>query len=256
MIKIISIAALFTLLFHYSDVLAGNSISISGRDTTISASLENNKGKETINATLNDSTQDFTLKIGSASTDGKFNDAFDIDLKVVDIDKDDNYKELVLIGQGPDDDNDCYFYEYANGSIIPCGHIENISSFKTDGNKQLQADSWMGFWTKTEDYSFDAKYLVKKPKETYSISEVNGTVKNKISLLKNRSDDSPSAGSLKPGTKFTITKGDISPKCSDNDGSDNSYQCYWYYIISNDGTEGWCRLKNFENNVEGLPWAG
>ena len=182
MIKIISIATLFILFFQYSDLQSENSFNISGKDTTIQASVENNKGKETIHASFNDSTQEFSVNIGNAIAVGKFSDAFDIDIQVVDIDKDDNYKDIVVIGQGPDDDNDCYFYEYIDGKIISCGRIENISQFQTTGDKMLQADSWMGFWTKTEDYSFDSKKLVKQPKETHTISDVDGKVKTKFSV--------------------------------------------------------------------------
>lgn len=257
MIKAILIASFCMSMFNFSQALAGNSAKLTGKDTTITANIEKSKGKEKINATLNDSTQEFSLNIGNAIAVGKFSDAMDIDLQVIDIDKDSKYRQIVVIGQGPDDDNDCRFYEYIDGRIVSCGGIKNINQFKTTGDKTLQADSWMGFWTLTEDYYFDpgAKTLVKKPKDIYTLN-AEGKVVKKFVLLKNRSDDSPSAGTLKAGTKFTVSQADITPKCLDSEGNDNSFMCHWYYVKGSDGTEGWCRLQILQDNTEGLPWAG
>ena len=115
----------------------------------------------------------------------------------------------------------------------------------------------MGFWTLTEDYYFDTntKTLIKKPKDTYKVN-VEGKVSANFTLKKNRSDNSEITGTLKPGTKIKLVKADISPVCKDETGNNSSWLCYWYYIKASDGTEGWCRMKDFQQNVEGLPWAG
>ncbi len=256
MSKTISISLTFILLFVCTNVFS-SALNVSGKDTTFKASLETGKSAETISCSFNDSTLAFTLKIGNASVSGVFTDAFDIELRVLEIDKDDNYKQLVVMGLGPDDDNNCFFYEFAEGKIIACGHIEYTTGLKADGDKILKSDSWMGFWTLTKDYYFDAnsRTLVNKPKDYYTL-DVNAKVTKQIKLLENRSDNSSVSGTLKPGAKIRLIKADISPTCKDSDGNDESYLCHWYYIKAGDGTEGWCRLRNIQENVEGLPWAG
>lgn len=260
--KSITILSFFILLFHFTDSFSQPDYKPLIRDTVISSNLEKGKGNVNIHCTFNDSTQSFTLTIGKPSDNSaailyRTNlDAYDMTVQVIALDKESNFNEVAVECWGMDANNQIFFYDYKNGSIVLCGQLDWISEYKANGDKQLQTESWMGFWTKIEDYSFDAGNLAAKSKDTYPVKDVSGKVKEKITLLKNRSDDSPAAGSLKPGTKFTITKADISPKFIDPEGNNMSYEYYWYYIKASDGTEGWSRLKNFENNVEGLPWAG
>jgi len=250
----LSVFSIIILFFTFTEISAET---FSDTTVTIKPTLE--KGKESIpvSCIFNDSTQAFTLKIGNDAASGIFQDAFGIDLQLLDIDGNSSNNVLAVIGNGPDDDNEYYFYEYVNGKIIPCGHIDYANGVNTQGDKILKAEKWMGFWTVTEDYYFDdnSKTLVKKPKEFYTL-EADGKVTHKFNLLKDRSDDSAVSGSLKTGTKIKVVKADISPTCKDADGNDDSFRCHWYFIQSADGTEGWARLKDFMENVEGLPWAG
>jgi len=249
------ILILFVLISWGAVTFSG--VTGTAKDTSVSLTLEKNKPGQTVNCSYNDSTLAFTLKIGNESVSGVFVDAFDIDLQALQIDKDDNYYLLVLKGLGPDDDNNCFFYEFVNGKIIPCGNIAYTNEIRTNGDKILEADSWMGFWTLRENYYFDSnsKSLVKKPKEFYNVN-AEGKVTAKFRLLNERDDKSSSSGSLKPGEKITVVKADITPKCKDEEGNNNDWQCWWYYIKSSDGTEGWCRMRDFQQNVDGLPWAG
>ena len=62
---------------------------------------------------------------------------------------------------------------------------------------------------------------------------------------------------LKAKTKITLVKVDITPKCSD-EYIDYKYDdnCDWFLFKTEDGIQGWCRLKDFRDNVDGLIWAG
>lgn len=244
----------FILIFLSSiQSFSGTSFS----DTTFSASLGNGSPNEKVTLNFNDSLMDYTLKIGSASVYGKFDEAFFANIEIMDIDKNDNYKEIVITGIGSSDWGQCIFYEYIDGKIVEVGKINSTINISTDGDKILKSGSWMGFWTLTEDFYFDskAKTLQKKSKDTYKLS-VSAKVKNPFKLLSERKDNSESAGTLKPGASVKITKADVSPTCKDAEGSDDSYRCHWYYMEASDGTEGWVRLRDFMENVDGLPWAG
>ena len=53
-----------------------------------------------------------------------------------------------------------------------------------------------------------------------------------------------------------IIKADLSPTCKYEDGTDDNFSCDWYLFKTEDGKQGWCRLKDFQENVDGLIWAG
>ena len=80
--------------------------------------------------------------------------------------------------------------------------------------------------------------------------------RNEFKLLKERDDNSPVAVYLKPKTKLMIVKADLSPTCKYEDGTDDNFSCDWYLFKTEDGKQGWCRLKDFQENVDGLIWAG
>ena len=58
-----------------------------------------------------------------------------------------------------------------------------------------------------------------------------------------------------PNIQVYIIKADIRNKCKENEetGEDG---CNWYFIKSKTGTEGWIMLKEFQGNIDGIPWAG
>ena len=59
---------------------------------------------------------------------------------------------------------------------------------------------------------------------------------------------------IKPNTRIYIVKADIRENCKGEDNWPES--CNWYFIRTKDGTEGWIMLKEFQDKVEGIPWAG
>jgi hypothetical protein len=225
---------------------------------TVTLNLNKNKPAETIRLEYNDSTAAYTIKIGADIITGKFEEAFMISVEALDIDRNSENKLLAVKAVGYSDFMECSFYQRINNKFVPCGHIDYSTGLATDGDNILRSTSWMGFWTLTEEYIFNSGTgtLTKRPKDTYPVSDAQGKVTESFKLKKERSDNSETSGTLKAGTKIKIIKADISPKCKDESGNDDSYNCFWYYFKASDGTEGWCRMKDFQQKVDGLPWAG
>ena len=246
------------MMFVFSSFTSSGILFQTGSDTSVSAVLEESKPKVTVSVSFNDSTMAFVLKAGDARVTETFEEAFVCDLQILDINSSDDYKEIAVVGIGNSDYCQAYFYRFTGGKLVRFAYITGASNIKAEGNGILKTDNWMGFWMLTEDYAYDSKAmtLVKKPKDTYPVSDAEAKVTVNFPLRKTRDDNSESAGMLKPGTKIKVIKADISPTCKNADGSDDSWLCHWYYIKASDGSEGWCRLKTFWQSVEGLPWAG
>ena len=59
---------------------------------------------------------------------------------------------------------------------------------------------------------------------------------------------------INPNTEIFLIKADIRTNCNEEDGWREG--CHWYFIKTKEGTEGWIMLKDFQDKVEGIPWAG
>jgi hypothetical protein len=116
----------------------------------------------------------------------------------------------------------------------------------------------MGFYSIEFKHKFDTenKTLSYIKEDIYDI-DVPAEVTIPFKILKFRYDESTVIQTLKPKTKITLVKVDITPKCSD-EYIDYKYDdnCDWFLIKTEDGIQGWCRLKDFRDNVDGLIWAG
>jgi hypothetical protein len=201
--------------------------------------------------------EDFTLRINNAEIKGKFNYAYSSDLQIIDMYRNDNLKEVIVKGYGNSDETDMFFYQYIDGKIVEVGHLPSNFGVETDGNGTLTEHAWMGFWTIRIRYDFNTrkKTLTKIHEEFYDVN-LECEVNNSFKLLRDRDDNSETAAMLKPKTKLTIVKADVSPVCKTPDGYDDSFFCDWYFIKASDGSEGWVRLKDFYEKVDGLIWAG
>jgi hypothetical protein len=237
-------------------IFALNIFSSTG-DTTLKIDLNFDGKEETVKLFHKDEAQEFTFRINNAEIKGKFDYAFGSDIRVIDINRNDNLREVIVLGYGPSDQNDMYFYQYVEGKIIEVGHLPSNFGVDTDGSGRLTEYGWMGFWTIKLKYDFDSKKktLTKIDEEFYEVNQ-ECEVKNPFKLLSKREDGSPVAVELKKGTKLTVVKADISPKCKYADGSDDDFSCDWYLFKTADGKQGWVRLKDFQENVDGLIWAG
>jgi hypothetical protein len=227
------------------------------RDTTFKYDLNFDRNEETINCSYNEASQGFTLQIGNAKLTGTFIDSYDMGIEIIDINKNDNLREVLIKGYGSSDQNDMYFYQYIDGKIVECGHLPSNFGVESTGSSQLTETGWMGFWDIKIKYDFDTrkKTLTKIEEEFYMVNR-ECEVKNPFRLLTGRDDNPSIAVSLVPKTKLTIIKADITPVCPEVNGYSDDMMCDWFLIKTSDGKQGWCRLKDFYENVDGLVWAG
>lgn len=189
----------------------------------------------------------------------------EISLMLVDIDTKDKFREIVISVSSDPDGTLYYIYKFKESRLYEIASVWNFfyeDALPFPGNGKVYTNNWMGFWKKSDVYTYDADDNKLTMDNTSGIYDVNMpkdidvviTVTKPIKLHKDRDDDSGISATLEPGTKINILKADINAKCSDSEDN-SSFQCYWYYIESNDGS-GWARLKDFTDSVEGLPWAG
>ena len=244
---------LFTLLLFVLTVSSHSQI----KDTTLNIDLNFDREDEKISCSYNEGTLEFTLKINNAKDNKKFMDSYDCAVEIIDINKNDNLKEVLVKGYGNSDQSDMYFYQYIDGKIVPCGHLPSNFGIEVTGNSKITEHAWMGFWTAKLNYDFDSKKktITKIEEEFYDVNQ-ECEVKSPFKLLVKRDDNSEVAVTLLPKTKLTIVKADISPVCKYEDGTDDDFSCDWFYFKTADGKQGWCRLKDFQQNVDGLIWAG
>lgn len=226
-------------------------------DTTVKIDLNFDGREETVKLIHKGEEQEFTLRINDAEFKGQFDYAYGADIEILDINRNDGLREVMVKGYGPSDQNDMQFFQFIDGKIITAGRLPSNFGIETKGNGELTEYGWMGFWTIKLKYEFDskAKTITRVPEEFYDVNQ-ECEVKESFKLLTRREDDAPAVIELKSKTKLTILKADITPNCKTPDGYDDDFFCDWYYIRTSDGKEGWVRLKNFYEKVDGLVWAG
>ena len=244
----LTIALLVSALTVFSDV----------KDTTFNFDLNFDRSEESISCRFDYNSMEFTLRINNSRVSGSFNDAYDFDVEIIDINRNDNLREVLVKGYGNSDQSDMFFYQYStDGKIIECGRLPSNFGIEVKGDGYLTEYAWMGFWTAHIKYDFNSreKTITRIDEEFYDVNQ-DCEVTKPFKLLADRDDNSGITVMLSPKTKLTIIKADISPMCQYDDGSDDNYSCDWYFFKTSDGKQGWCRLKDYQQNVDGLIWAG
>lgn len=255
---VLIIFAVSTSCFSFSTNL--NIPMIQG-DTTIYTDINPDRKMEIIFVSFprlkNGGIYDYVLTIDNDTAKGVFDIMDNAMVHLIDIDKSDGYKEVVLMAIGPSDMTDYKIFRYSGGKIVKIGDLSGFFGIETDGYGTLKAIVWMGFWMKEQLYKLDNELmaLLPIPKDVYSL-DVDITVTKTFVILSERIDEAMVVKSLKSGTKIKLIGADTSPRCYNDMGYQDDFDSDWYLIRANDGTEGWARLKNFRDLVDGLIWAG
>lgn len=244
---------IFTLLLLF---FASN-LNSQVRDTAFTMDINFDREDEKIICSYDERTHEFTLKINDQTVSQQFMDSYDYAVEVIDMNRNDNLKEVIVKGYGNSDQSDMYFFQFINGKIVPCGHLPSNFGIEVTGNSEITEHAWMGFWTAKIRYDFDTKNktLTRINDEFYNVNQ-ECEVKTPFRLLVKKDDNSETEVTLAPKTKLTIIKADITPVCKYEDGTDDDFSCDWFLFKTSDGKQGWCRLKDFQQNVDGLIWAG
>ncbi len=242
---------LILLLFLSIKVFASDA------DTTLRTDLNFDGKEENIRLVYYPDAMGFLLTIGSSQVKESYSDTYDADMIILDINRNDGFREVVVRGFGSSDQTDCYFFQYDGEKIIPCGHLPSNSGFETNGKGQVTEFGWMGFYTIRLKYDFDSrrKTLSFEKEEFYDVNQ-SAEVKTPFGLKKTRDDASESSGTLSKGEKIVIVKTDIEPVCNKDENYIYDMNCDWFYIKSAGGVNGWIRGKDFFEKVDGLIWAG
>lgn len=242
----------FLILFLNLSVLYADQL-----DSTLYIDLNFDGKDEMINLKQTGEGSSFVLTINNSKTEGTFVEGYGADLQIIDMDRNDKLREVIVKGYGSSDQADMHFYQYINGKIVQCGRLPGNYGVESTGNKTLIENGWMGFWSIKLKYKFDSrnKSLTFDKEEFYDVNE-KAKVTQSFKLRKYRYDDSETSATLKPGTKIMLVKADISPYCDVPDDYLYDMMCDWYLIKTEDGVSGWCRLNNFYESIDGLIWAG
>ncbi len=201
----------------------------------------------------------FKLTIDNISINDSCEYSYDyFEVKVVDIYKNDDYREIAILyyfGESPE----YMIYRYTGKKIISLGMISSMDEPEFKGNGVVKASSWMGFWRLKYEYIFNDKKMKfdEKIKDEVDVVFYEGfenkfTVKEKFSIYKERDKNSEVVTTFRNGDVISILKAYIKVKCEDN----YKDPCIWYLIKDSKGNKGWLQLKDFQEKVDGIPWAG
>ena len=226
-------------------------------DSTLNYDLNYDGNDESIRLIHNNEGEPFTLKINDAEISGTFNEGYMSEIRIIDINRNDNLREVVVLSYGSSDQTECFFFQYIDGRIVKCGYLPGNFGFTAAGNGIVTENGYMGFWTIRLKYDFDSrnKTLELIEEEFYDV-DLPVEVISEFKLLRTRDDNSEVVAILKPGTKLTIVKADVTPVCAENEKYIDDMMCDWFLLRTEDGIEGWIRLKDFNEKVDGLIWAG
>lgn len=229
-------------------------------DTTFTVDL-NFDGKEEKVSFIQTEDGNYILEINGHKQHGKLICSYDPAVEILDINRNDNRKDVAISLWCEGDTKIYNFYQYTGEKVDYLGKI-SAGYLEINGFGTLRGSVWMGFYDIMLDYKIDprTKILYLKKEEFYDVN-LEAKVISEFSLLTSRNDNSPVAFILKPGDKITLVRSDITPECPDeNISGEYAYIydifCDWFLIRTADGRKGWCRLKDFKDNVEGLIWAG
>ncbi|WP_052045086.1 YARHG domain-containing protein [Caloranaerobacter azorensis] len=153
---------------------------------------------------------------------------------IVDIDKNDNFKEIIISDYGPSNDYVSYFYCYDGQNIIKMGQTEGLFEYgiKIDGMGKLSArtrSKILQTWFFDKYYTLSKEHkLIEVPQDIY-ITNYDVFIKRPIKLLKNRGN-SDDYFILNEGRKVTIV------------GTDDKE---WCLVETKTGERGWFAVDEF-----------
>lgn len=241
-----------------------NSAFAESKDTTFSANLYTSK-KSNIKIS-------FEYEPNRNFFDGKFNmiidginiydscyAAFDaFELKIVDVDKSDNYRELAIVTADASE-FEYSIFRFSGNKIIKLGYIITTDEPIFNGDGRISGTEWMGFWMCDFEFvlnknkkEFEPVFKDEYPMKYYENYKGEIKVNEDFETYEKRDKKSDVSVKFKAGDKLEILKAYIKTDC------DEGYKvlCYWYLLKDKNGKTGWLQLIDFQEKVEGIPWAG
>ena len=234
--------SLFTQVFSYERT-----------DTTFTNDLNNDGTAETISIQVNENDGLFTLSINGSRFIYMPESTSDLTASVVRI----NYGKYLMVCNMAYYGFEAALFTY-NGKIDSVGSFWSLDIPVVDERGVIKVSNWLGFWSADYEYHMVENKLVSVYKTEYTIPE--SVRENKITttgslfLRDDKNESSKAKHEIKPNTEIFFIKADIQNKCKSPDEWEEA--CNWYFIKSRDGKSGWIMLKDFQDKVDGVPWAG
>lgn len=198
--------------------------------------LDNNGKKESV--IYKPSKEGFSLQINNEVVTNKFYTNLQDKFAIVDIDKSDKYKEIVIFDEGPSADYTSIFYQFYNNKIIELGTVGGIYNIGLHiyGNGTLEGLTRAKI---LQTWYFNEKYILKNHKLEIIPQDVYKTnyyvfVKRDIKLHTTKSEKI---------SCFTLYKGQIVNIV----GCDNNR---WCLMETSTGKKGWLLVKDFSFLVD------
>lgn len=186
----------------------------------------------------------FTITVAGSSQSGKFESANPPEgFAIVDIDKEDKYKEIFVRCWGDNDIYENYIFAYDGKTLNRIGQFTGEVEFPGDGIVRVK--TWEGFWKIHNKYVLERpKHTLKKvPQEFYYVG-VSATVKKTFPIYATRKDQTMVAN-VKPGSGVIIL---LCAPFQENPK--------WYLLKTDTGLIGWIKGKIInQDNLDGIPWA-
>jgi len=222
-------------------------------DTTFTNDLNGDDTRETIKVIASETEGTITLKVNDSKFVYTPTSATEVEAKVVKI----NNKSYILVSN-----IDYYGYEstlfYFDRKIDSIGTFWSLERPQVNIKGIIKVNNWLGFWSADYEYILNGNKLEAKYKDEYNMpdnfKDYEMKTTEKIYLHSSKMINAKGLYEIAPKMQIFILKADIRNKCKEEESWEEG--CNWYFIRSKDGTEGWIMLKEFQDKVEGIPWAG
>lgn len=220
----------------------------------LKADLDGDGTPETVKLTTtrgaNDE-QSFTLTVNVATVTRKLELEADVEMKIIDVDRSDKFKEVLIQGVGASDYSYTFVYHYDGKALIEILKAEGQGGVEFSGNGIALQSDWMGFWTRKRKHQLDntTQRFREVPQEIYYVG-IEGKVKETFPVYERRGATTVVANT-RAGSTMLVVACDPSPHCT----GDTNDACHWYLIKTETGLLGWVRLETLRDKAE-LPWAG
>ncbi len=190
---------------------------------------------------------DYTLTINGISIRGEFDVEGMTGFEIIDIDKNDFFKEIAVHASGPSDDDVFNIYWFNGKQIIFMKSIGQSPTF--NGNGIVYNDSWQGFWLKRDKYHLSKKThkLNLVPQFAYYVGVKDITVKDWFSIYSDKALTKKFA-TLSKNSKIEIL-------ICDTKNSNNEYNDYIYLVKSKSKLIGWVKSSILQKNCTGFNYA-
>ncbi len=189
---------------------------------------------------------DYTLTINGISIKGSFDVEGMNGFEIIDIDKNDLFKEIAIHASGPSDDDVYNIYWFNGKQIFFIKSLDQNPTFK--GNGFVYNDSWQGFWMKRDKYSLNKKThkLNLVPQFAYYVG-IKDIVVNDWFAIYSDKNMTKKIATLSKKSKIEILL------CETNNSKDEND--YLYLVKSKSKLVGWVKSSILQKNCSGFNYA-